>query len=104
MTRTLDITFEGNIRFLMCGRAILKASPDEIAAAFDLTEVPELLPRFNIAPTDPMTIVRLARGSEARELTNVRFGLVPFWEDSPASAAKNINARSETIFVKRPFV
>jgi putative SOS response-associated peptidase YedK len=35
----------------VCGRYTLKASREAIAEAFDLANVPELLPRYNIAPT-----------------------------------------------------
>ena len=37
----------------MCGRYTLKAPREAIAEAFDLADVPELLPHYNIAPTQP---------------------------------------------------
>ncbi len=42
----------------MCGRYTLKAPRDAIAEAFDLADVPQLLPRYNIAPTQPVPVVR----------------------------------------------
>jgi putative SOS response-associated peptidase YedK len=88
----------------MCGRTSLRASPVELADAFGLDHVPDLTPRYNIAPTQPIAIVMRARGSEKRELHEVRFGLVPWWGKDASGAAKHINARVETIFEKRPFV
>lgn len=88
----------------MCGRTSLKASPAEIAEAFGLDEEPELTPRYNIAPTQPIPIVvPKPEGAErpGRELHVVRFGLVPFWDKS--AGGKHINARMETIFDKRIF-
>ena len=40
----------------MCGRYTLKAPREAIAEAFDLAEVPQLLPRYNIAPTQPVPV------------------------------------------------
>lgn len=86
----------------MCGRTSLKASPEEIAEAFGLREPPDWTPRYNIAPTQPIPIVRMNRAGDARELHAVRFGLVPFWEKS-AGGARHLNARVETLFTARPF-
>src|SRR4051794_13141750 len=43
----------------MCGRYPLKARPEAIADAFDLPEVPLIEPRYNIAPTQPVPVIRL---------------------------------------------
>lgn len=86
----------------MCGRTSLKATPAEIAEIFGLDDVPALTPRFNIAPTQPMPVVLLGRESHARELHEVRFGLVPFWERE-AKGARYLNARVETVATARPF-
>ena len=50
----------------MCGRYTLKAPREAIAEAFDLADVPELLPRYNIAPTQAVPVVRLDRASGKR--------------------------------------
>ncbi|MCG6922135.1 MAG: SOS response-associated peptidase, partial [Acidobacteria bacterium] len=50
----------------MCGRFNLTASGEEIAEAFDLDDVPQLAPRYNIAPTQPIAVVRLDEGSGRR--------------------------------------
>ena len=52
----------------MCGRYSLKAPREAIAEAFDLADVPQLLPRYNIAPTQPVPVVRLDPASGERGL------------------------------------
>ena len=52
----------------MCGRYTLKAPRETIAEAFDLAEVPLLLPRYNIAPTQAVPVVRLDQASGERGL------------------------------------
>src|SRR3990172_8547564 len=52
-------------------------------------------PRYNVAPTDPATVV-VERPDGRRGVTLFRWGLVPPWADSPALGARHINARSET--------
>jgi putative SOS response-associated peptidase YedK len=85
----------------MCGRFNLTASGEEIAEAFDLDEVPELAPRYNIAPTQPVAVVRLDRASGRRRLSELRWGLVP--EGAPETDRGHINARSETAWQKPSF-
>jgi putative SOS response-associated peptidase YedK len=77
----------------MCGRGKLTASPEEIQAIFSLHETPNLPPHFNIAPTQPIAVVRTPG-----ELEQLRFGLVPPWSRDPKDAgARFLNARSETV-------
>jgi putative SOS response-associated peptidase YedK len=52
-------------------------------------------PRHNIAPTDPHCIVRMRL--ENRELLPAKWGLVNCWAKDASRAAKQINARAETI-------
>ena len=59
----------------MCGRASLTASPEELEEAFQLASAPAVSPRYNIAPTEPMLIVRAGEGGE-REAVQVRWGLI----------------------------
>ena len=56
-----------------------------LAKLFGLDETPYLEPRYNIAPTQPVAIVRLD-GDGKREWTHVHWGLVPSWSKDPASA------------------
>ncbi len=87
----------------MCGRFTLRQSRQEIARAFDLLSLPDLVPRYNIAPTQDVAVVRAASddpsaaGPRQRQLASLHWGLIPSWADDPASAKGTINARSETI-------
>ena len=42
----------------MCGRFTLRSTGEVVAEAFGLPEAPDLLPRFNIAPGQPVAVVR----------------------------------------------
>ena len=59
----------------MCGRASLTASPEEIEEAFDLPAAPTVSPRYNIAPSEPMLVVRAAADGR-REAVPMRWGLI----------------------------
>ncbi len=83
----------------MCGRYTLSTPIDVVRDLFDLTEAPELRPRFNIAPTQEAPVVRVQAG--ARGLDLVKWGLVPYWAKDPSSGP--INARSETVAEKPSF-
>lgn len=86
----------------MCGRFTLRTPAKEIARLFDVT-VPDMAPRYNIAPSQPVAAVRLRPASERRELAMLRWGLVPFWADDPNIGYKMINARAETVARKPAF-
>jgi putative SOS response-associated peptidase YedK len=58
-------------------------------------------PRYNIAPTQKSLVVRETNG--ARELADLRWGLVPSWAKDAKGAARCINARSETVVNKPSF-
>lgn len=85
----------------MCGRFTLHASPSLLAELFDLPEEPYLAPRYNIAPTQPVAIVRREGQDSAREWALVQWGLIPSWSKDPSSGARMINARAETV-AERP--
>jgi putative SOS response-associated peptidase YedK len=88
----------------MCGRYALNSTPRRIAARFQLASDPfELFPRYNIAPTQPVIIIRLNAHTMQRELTHVVWGLVPSWAKDPAIGNRMINARSESAAVKPGF-
>jgi len=86
----------------MCGRFTLYGSPEEVAALFDLPEAPILVSRFNIAPTQPVGLVRL-RAPQEREWALTHWGLIPSWSKDPSIGARMINARSETVAEKPSF-
>ncbi|MCC7381031.1 MAG: SOS response-associated peptidase [Deltaproteobacteria bacterium] len=89
----------------MCGRYTLTRPDQALLRRFDLFDLPELAPRFNIAPTQLAPIVRRKKGeaagsAHARELVLAQFGLIPSWVQDPASAPKMINARVEGVAEK----
>jgi len=85
----------------MCGRFTLTLDPVELRQAFDLGEFPEeWIPRYNIAPTQPVAVVADAT---TRKVEFMRWGLVPSWAKDLAIGSKLINARSETIAEKPSF-
>ena len=85
----------------MCGRFTLRASTKEIAEHFALPLLGDLQPRYNIAPTQAIAVVR--NGVPSSELTLLRWGLVPSWSKDPSSGPLLINARSETVATKPAF-
>ena len=87
----------------VCGRYTLKAPREAIAEAFDLADVPQLLPRYNIAPTQAVPVVRLDPASGERGLSLLQWGLIPSWADDPAIGNRLINARAETVAEKPAF-
>jgi putative SOS response-associated peptidase YedK len=85
----------------MCGRFALHAHPQVIALQFGLAATPEVAPRYNIAPSTEVLIVRAA--DDARHAVRARWGLVPHWARDPAIGARLNNARAETLAQKASF-
>jgi len=89
----------------MCGRFTLRHSEAEVSEAFDaMSPGLGLAPRFNIAPTQDVAVVRPASGGGGgRELARVRWGLLPGWVDDPGDFPTLINARAESARTKPSF-
>lgn len=109
----------------MCGRFNLHTAPREWATALlpglDLDLLPEIRPRYNVAPTQAIAVVRqlagplthdglfatsavqLPGGTDVRELNLMKWGLVPGWAKELSVGASMINARSETAHEKPSF-
>ena len=85
----------------MCGRFTLATPGQTIAEAFELGAAPELEPRYNIAPTQPVAAIRAA--GAGRELVMLHWGLIPSWSKDAAIGARMINARGETAADKPSF-
>lgn len=85
----------------MCGRYTLASPGNVVAELFGLDEVPELRPRYNVAPSQQVPVVRLREGR--RELAALQWGLVPAWARDLAIGQKLINARAETVAEKPSF-
>ncbi len=88
----------------MCGRYALIEDWHELVQAFTLTPgaAMPIVPRYNIAPTQPIVMVH-GDGGGARVPLLVRWGLVPSWVDDPANFTLLLNARSETAATKPSF-
>jgi putative SOS response-associated peptidase YedK len=87
----------------MCGRFTLTVSGRVLARLFDVPEVAELTPRYNIAPTQQVLIARATEGGGGRELVPARWGLIPFWAKDEKIGARMINARAESVSSKPAF-
>jgi putative SOS response-associated peptidase YedK len=85
----------------MCGRYTLTSSPQAVRALFHYDEQPNFPARFNIAPTQPIAIVRLVEGK--RHFALVRWGLLPSWVKDPKTFSLLINARGESVNEKPAF-
>jgi putative SOS response-associated peptidase YedK len=95
---------------MMCGRFALIAEPDLVAEMFSLLDIDPFPPRYNIAPTQPVLIIRarpsnVDRGNNApdREAMLARWGLIPGWVKDLKGFPTLINARAETAAEKPSF-
>jgi putative SOS response-associated peptidase YedK len=85
----------------MCGRFVITSAPDAIRRLLRYEEHPNFPPRYNVAPTQPIPIVRLDRG--ARHFAEARWGLIPASTTDAKRAPLLINARLEGINRTRAF-
>ena len=74
----------------MCGRYTVTSTPEAIRALFGYSEQPNFPPRYNVAPTQPIAIVRLIDGKPIRAGA---LGLLPSWVKDPKNFTLLINAR-----------
>jgi putative SOS response-associated peptidase YedK len=85
----------------MCGRYVITSSPAAIRALFGYGEQPNFPPRYNVAPTQPIPVVRLVEGK--RTFALMRWGLLPSWVKDPKTFPHLINARGESVLDKPAF-
>jgi putative SOS response-associated peptidase YedK len=85
----------------MCGRYTIIATPQQLRDIFRYLELPNFPPRYNVAPTQPIPIVRLINGE--RHFALVRWGLLPSWVKDPKAFSLLINARGETVNEKASY-
>ncbi len=86
----------------MCGRYALLLPPEAMARLFSvLGEVADFPPRYNIAPTQPVTVIAEREGRRTAEL--FRWGYVPHWVKDPKDFPLLINARAESMAEKPAF-
>ena len=93
----------------MCGRFTLRTPAPKLVELFRTPEFPTLFPRYNIAPTQSVLIVRLNPETQTtaaqlnHEAVLARWGLIPFWAKDQSIGNRMINARSETAAEKPAF-
>jgi putative SOS response-associated peptidase YedK len=85
----------------MCTRFTLTVPATEVADFFGLAEIPDLPPRYNVAPSQPVACVR--RDHRGRSLSVLRWGLIPSWATDMKIGHSLINARAETVAEKPAF-
>ena len=85
----------------MCGRYGLDGKRIEIEATFGAKVLVDLEPRYNIAPTTPVLVIK--DSPQGRIGTFHLWGLIPPWAKDPSIATKLLNARSETAAEKPSF-
>lgn len=88
----------------MCGRYRLSRRKQIIEEYFDTTPLDDdWNPRFNIAPTQPVPVIRQHPKEPVRQISTMRWGLIPNWSRDASVAGSTINARSETAATKPAF-
>ena len=85
----------------MCGRFVQAEDARHYAEHFrvDAVKVDDIVASYNVAPTD--RVYAVAEHDEQRLLGTFRWGLLPWWAKDRKMAARNINARVETV-AERP--
>jgi putative SOS response-associated peptidase YedK len=89
----------------MCGRFALATEKHilEMLYQLEIRSDFDLMPRYNIAPSQKIPACRLSLQHGKRELVNLKWGLVPFWAEDDKIGSRMINARSETAAEKPSF-
>jgi putative SOS response-associated peptidase YedK len=87
----------------MCGRYRLSKRKQLIEQYFDATGEADWVPRYNLAPTQPVPVIRQHPKEPTRKLSLLRWGLIPYWSKDASGAARMINARSETASTQPAF-
>ena len=84
----------------VCGRVRLSSDVSEIKLVFSIAPerpTPNFPPSWNVAPTDPLPVVRYDTKAGGRSLDVMRWGLIPFWAKDLKVGFANINAKAEGI-------
>jgi putative SOS response-associated peptidase YedK len=74
-----------------------------LAEIFGISILQDILPRYNIAPSQQVAAVRLNSQTNMKKLDFLNWGLIPSWAKDPSIGHKLINARSETVHEKPAF-
>jgi putative SOS response-associated peptidase YedK len=90
--------------FPVCGRYRLSRRKQLVEEYFDTSSGEEdWASRYNIAPTQPVAVIRQSPKEPVRKLSLMRWGLIPSWAKDASGAARMINARAETAATKPAF-
>ena len=85
----------------MCGRFTITLEPAFFQQEFELGKMPsEWQPRYNVAPSQDIPVVI---DGEKRDVSLMRWGLIPHWAKDSSIGQRMINARAETISEKPSF-
>jgi putative SOS response-associated peptidase YedK len=88
----------------MCGRFRVSRRKQIIQEYFDCDPWDDdWSPRYNIAPTQPVPVIRQHPKASVRQLSLMKWGLIPHWAKDPSIASSTINAKSETAASKPAF-
>jgi putative SOS response-associated peptidase YedK len=88
----------------MCGRYRLSLGKQIIEEHFGCDPWDDdWEPRYNIAPTQPVPVIRQHPKEPVCQISTMHWGLVPSWAKDPSIAGSTINARSETAATKPAF-
>jgi putative SOS response-associated peptidase YedK len=85
----------------MCGRYVIKTPPALMRSTLGYAEQPNFPARYNVAPTQPIPVVRVDNGR--RSFALLRWGFIPSWVKDPRDFSLLINARADTVLDKPAF-
>ena len=81
----------------------MTTAPEALRQLFNFSNLPNVAPRYNIAPSQMVPVVRPTEDASRRELVMMRWGLIPNWAEKAAIGYKTINARVEGVATNRSF-
>jgi putative SOS response-associated peptidase YedK len=89
----------------MCGRYATTRTAADLTALFEAIDISrgEVAVDYNVAPTDPVPLIRMSASRGARALDVARWGLIPTWATDRRVGARMINARAETVATMKAF-
>jgi putative SOS response-associated peptidase YedK len=87
----------------MCSRFTLHSRLNLLLQQFSLQAGLDWAPRYNVAPTQRVPIIRVSPSSGQREMAPARWGLVPSWAKDVSIGKRLINARAESVASKPSF-
>ena len=88
----------------MCGRYRLSRRKQILEEYFDTAPWDDdWNPRYNIAPTQPVPVIRQHPKEPVRQISLMKWGLIPNWARDASIATSTINAKSETAATRPAF-